>query len=296
MEVNMADTYFAFSYDDSHIDEIVASASVDSLKICDACGKQFLPSGRNAWRMRYCQRKHFMKCKVCETIFDCSFEKGIPNTCSRKCGNIYKGMQTRATMRSKYGVDNPSQVPEFKEKAKYSNALHRDETMAKIRSTMIERYGAAIPRQVPELREKIAKKLSEMLTEDSTNRHLQNQLQRIYLAKISTVHGFCTDVLRENAFRLEIPGDFRVAEENECAELQTKVLDQILEEAYSTIGEDPYLRCVVDTQGFGRDDRQIPDIMMKVHSSARCHLIASNLITEGRMCRHIFAIDRGGQS
>ena len=71
-----------------------------------------------------------------------------------------------------------------------------------------------------ELRGKIASKLSELIAADPTNRHLQQQMQRLYLAKISTVHGFCSDVLRQYAYRLDITSDFRVAEESECTELQ----------------------------------------------------------------------------
>ena len=37
-----------------------------------------------------------------------------------------------------------------------------------------------------ELRAKIAAKLSERIAEDPSNRHLQRQLQRLYLTKIST--------------------------------------------------------------------------------------------------------------
>lgn len=123
-----------------------------------------------------------------------------------------------------------------------------------------------------ELREKIAKKLNELLAEDGTNRHLQNQLQRLYLAKISTVHAFCTDVLRENAYRLDIPGDFHVAEEDECTELQALALDSLLEESYAAMGNDPDFRCVVDTQGFGRDDRKLPEVILQIYQSAQCHL------------------------
>lgn len=122
-----------------------------------------------------------------------------------------------------------------------------------------------------ELREKIAKKINDRLADDSTNRHLQNQLQRLYLAKISTVHGFCSDVLRENAYRLDIPVDFRVAEEDECLELQAAALEQLLEEAYSTVGQDADFRCVVDTQGFGRDDRKLPEVILQIYGSAQCH-------------------------
>ena len=50
-----------------------------------------------------------------------------------------------------------------------------------------------------ELRAKIAKKLTERIAQDPENSHLQKQLQRLYLTKISTVHGFCGDLLREYA-------------------------------------------------------------------------------------------------
>ena len=51
-----------------------------------------------------------------------------------------------------------------------------------------------------ELRGKIASKLNERIAQDPSNRHLQHQLQRLYLTKISTVHAFCADILRESAF------------------------------------------------------------------------------------------------
>ncbi len=123
-----------------------------------------------------------------------------------------------------------------------------------------------------ELREKIGKKLNQLLAEDAGNRHLRNQLQRLYLAKISTVHGFCSEILRENAYRLNIPADFRVAEKDECAGLQADVLAKLLEEAYSTIDQDADFRVTVDTQGFGRDDRKLSQIILSVYQSSRCHL------------------------
>ena len=123
-----------------------------------------------------------------------------------------------------------------------------------------------------ELRGKIASKLSERLLADPDNRHLQRQLQRLYLTQISTVHAFCTELLRNYAYRLELPGDFRVAEENECAELEASVMDHLLNEAYEKAHEDPDFCAFMDSQGFGRDDRQVPQILLQVYNSARCHL------------------------
>ena len=123
-----------------------------------------------------------------------------------------------------------------------------------------------------ELRGKIASKLSELIAENPDNRHLQQQMQRLYLAKISTVHGFCSDVLRQYAYRLDITGDFRVADEIECLELQLKALEKTLDAAYENAENDEDFQSFMDTQGLGRDDRQIPEIILKVYASAKCHL------------------------
>ena len=123
-----------------------------------------------------------------------------------------------------------------------------------------------------ELRGKIAAKLVEKIAEQPDNRHLQRQMQRLYLTKISTVHAFCADLLREHAYLLDIAGDFRVAEESECQQLQDSAMNSVLEKAYETISQNLEFRTFVDTQGLGRDDRTIPQIVMQVYSSARCHL------------------------
>ena len=122
-----------------------------------------------------------------------------------------------------------------------------------------------------ELRGKIAKKLSERIAQEPEKTHLQKQMQRLFLAKISTVHGFCSDILREYAYRLDIPADFRVADENECREIRERVLEDLLDRAYES--EDaPEFRAFIESQGLGRDDRLVPQIIEKVYDSARCHL------------------------
>lgn len=121
-----------------------------------------------------------------------------------------------------------------------------------------------------ELREKIADKLTARIALEPQNRRLQQQLQRLYLAKISTVHGFCGDVLRQYAYRLDIPADFRVADEEESRELREQVLQDMLEAAYAQGSED--FRFFVDTQGYGRDDRRLPELIGSVYDAARCHL------------------------
>ena len=122
-----------------------------------------------------------------------------------------------------------------------------------------------------ELRTKIANKLTELIARDPENRHLQKQLQRLYLTEISTVHGFCGDILKEFAYRLDLDADFRVADEDACRQLQDQVLKELLDNAYEELGDDPDFGAFADTQGLGRNDKALPELIVQVYSSARCH-------------------------
>ena len=101
-----------------------------------------------------------------------------------------------------------------------------------------------------ELRSKIAAKLSERIALEPENKHLQKQIQRLFLTKISTVHSFCSDILREYSYKLDIAPDFRVADESECRELRNMVMDDLLEESYRSLGTDPDFLSFIDSHNF----------------------------------------------
>ncbi len=123
-----------------------------------------------------------------------------------------------------------------------------------------------------ELRAKIAKRLTQCVADAPDSRHLHRQMQRLYLAKISTVHAFCADILRENAYQLDISADFRVADERECAQLQLQVMEKLLDRVYDDVALDGDFQAFFETQGFGRDDRLVPQIILQVYQASRCHL------------------------
>lgn len=123
-----------------------------------------------------------------------------------------------------------------------------------------------------ELRGKIAAKLTERIAQEPENKHLQKQMQRLFLAKISTVHSFCGDILREYAYKLDLSPDFRVLDEMESRELRDLVMAELLDSVYGTSDINPDVLAFIDTQGLGRDDRLVPEILEKVYDSACCHL------------------------
>lgn len=123
-----------------------------------------------------------------------------------------------------------------------------------------------------ELRVKIAEKLTRAIAANPNNQHLQRQMQRLHMAQISTVHSFCNNLLREYTYLLDISPDFRMVESSETVELQRRVLTQVLERAYERIGTDPAFYALVESQGIGRDDEDIPSAILRLYDSATCNL------------------------
>ena len=120
-----------------------------------------------------------------------------------------------------------------------------------------------------ELRGKLLAELNRRLAADPENRHLQRQLSRVYLAQISTVHSFCAALLRDYAHVLELPADFRLADEQEAAALRERAVRAVLEEAYA----DPSsaVRAALDLPGAGRDDRALQELIVRVYTNLQCY-------------------------
>lgn len=147
-----------------------------------------------------------------------------------------------------------------------------------------------------ELRGKIAAKLTELMALHPENRHLQRQMQNLYLTNISTVHAFCSKLLKEYAYRLDISSDFHVADENTCRELQERAMERVLEQAYAQLDQKEEYRAFIDGQGLGRDDRLVPDIILKVYNSARCHLDPEQWLDQCIQNAQVDGLDDAGQT
>ncbi len=81
-----------------------------------------------------------------------------------------------------------------------------------------------------EMREKIVKALSERIKNGETS--LARQLTLIPHAHISTVHAFCTYLLRTYFYALDIEPDFRIADSAEAAMLKTDALNEAIDDFY----------------------------------------------------------------
>ena len=96
-----------------------------------------------------------------------------------------------------------------------------------------------------ELRGKIASAIGKALAAQPENRHLQRQMNLMHLAQISTVHAFCGALIRQYGYLLEVPSDCAMLEDPRREEILSKLISDILEEAYETMT--PGFRLLADT-------------------------------------------------
>lgn len=122
-----------------------------------------------------------------------------------------------------------------------------------------------------ELRGKLIAQLSEKLSQDPSNHHLQNQMSRIYLAQISTIHAFCMTLLRDYAHELQLPADFRICDDQEGLALRRRAMLCCLDQAYREDKEDPEIRDALNMLGAGRNDAALEDLITDLYYNLQCY-------------------------
>ena len=88
-----------------------------------------------------------------------------------------------------------------------------------------------------EMRDRIMAALEERLANEPDNEHLQRQTSYIHNARISTIDGFCTYVIRNYFHQIDLDPSFRIGDEGELKLLKGDVVRELLEDHYAE--EDP---------------------------------------------------------
>ncbi|MBP5384993.1 MAG: UvrD-helicase domain-containing protein [Lachnospiraceae bacterium] len=117
-----------------------------------------------------------------------------------------------------------------------------------------------------EMRDRIRQSINMSLQKGDTSGRLFRQAALIHNAHISTIHGFCLDVIRSHFHRIELSPDFRIMDETEGKLMMADVLDEILEEAYEA-GEEGFLK-MSEHIASGKNDRALEEAILKLHGFA----------------------------
>lgn len=122
-----------------------------------------------------------------------------------------------------------------------------------------------------EMKQRIASRISELLAERPDDLRLQRQKLLLERARISTVHSFCSDLIRENFSQLGVSPTFRIATEDEMLLLCDRAAQETAEEAYATARADGGFRELVELFAGDRDDRRLTDTVRRLYDFVRSH-------------------------
>ncbi len=113
-----------------------------------------------------------------------------------------------------------------------------------------------------EMRERIAKNISQALSENPQDAHLKRQLALIPAAHITTIHSFCLDIVQNHFIEADLEPGFRIAEEGEVTLLKAEAAETALAQMYEKY---PDFTLFAAAYGSQRNDNDIIDLCIRVH-------------------------------
>lgn len=124
-----------------------------------------------------------------------------------------------------------------------------------------------------EMKERIASRLSAMLEETPNNQNLRRQQVLLRRANISTIHSFCSRMVKQNFYKLGISPEYYVAEESEMELFRGQAINDVMTAAYEK--NTPEFQKLLETFGSDRDDKKLMDTILQVY-----HFTCSNPFPE----------------
>ena len=122
-----------------------------------------------------------------------------------------------------------------------------------------------------ELRTRIAQELAARLAQAPNDRHLRRQTTLVYKAQISTIHSFCSALLRESGHLLDLDPEFRLCDESEAQILMVRTLEEVLDKRYEGLEPDSPFAQLADTLAAGRDDSKLVQIVLDISGRIQSH-------------------------
>ncbi|WP_079709133.1 helicase-exonuclease AddAB subunit AddA [Paraliobacillus ryukyuensis] len=117
-----------------------------------------------------------------------------------------------------------------------------------------------------EMRNRVAEALESALEQSPDSQHLKKQLALLQQASISTLHAFCMDLIRRNAYVLDIDPGFRIADDVEADLLRQEVLEDLFESWYAKASEEEgAFFAVIDSFSNDRSDVEVEELILQLY-------------------------------
>ena len=120
-----------------------------------------------------------------------------------------------------------------------------------------------------EMKSRIASAIDELLLKEPDNMSLRRQQILLSNADICTVDSFCSRIIRENFFLLNINQDFRVFSEGEASVLRHRILSDIIEQRYAS--HDEGFMLLSELLSSSRTDKSMENELLSVYGKCSSH-------------------------
>lgn len=117
-----------------------------------------------------------------------------------------------------------------------------------------------------EIRERIMKKIVEKMDEDGDGKRLSEQLLKLPYAHISTIHGFCLDLIKKYFYLLDVDPGVKIADETMVSDLKKQCIDNVFTNHY-TQNDKVFLDLI--SEYTDRYDTTVSDAVIKLYDFSR---------------------------
>ena len=115
-----------------------------------------------------------------------------------------------------------------------------------------------------EIKDRLYKAIRKRLQDEPNDRRMRRQLKLLEKAEVSTIHSFCSRVLKNHFHEIGLDPAFRVADSNETALLKSDVFQSMIEEEY----QEARTSFIDFTEDFstGKSDDKIEELVLRLYA------------------------------
>ena len=118
-----------------------------------------------------------------------------------------------------------------------------------------------------EMKDRIRKSLSLELSRNPANKGLRKQIALLNQANISTIHSFCSEVIRSNYHLVDVDPAFSVCDEMDALLMLGQSIEEVISLKYEENPEG--FHDIVNSFGRGRDDRALVEMISSLYQFLR---------------------------
>jgi len=115
-----------------------------------------------------------------------------------------------------------------------------------------------------EMKERIRNALYKKINENPEDENLSRQMLLINRATITTIHSFCTEVIRNNYHLIDIDPAFEICDTTQSEQLKNNAIEEVLLDFYNK--KDNLFYKLINTFGRGNDDKNIIELVITIHN------------------------------